>query len=104
MNKSIDITEEALDDWIAQSTNRPLVSFLDPYKKFKAPNKLIQLLKKRYNHKLVQAGKDEHLEKKMLYFDERREQMRVPNYMKPIRQGKETMKEVAFNFTKLGIY
>lgn len=28
------ITEEALDDWIFQSFNRPLMSFLDPKKKF----------------------------------------------------------------------
>jgi hypothetical protein len=28
------LTEEALDDWIFQSFNRPLLSFLDPKKKF----------------------------------------------------------------------
>ncbi len=37
-----DITEEALDDWIAQSTNRPIVSFIDPYKKFHAPESLVR--------------------------------------------------------------
>lgn len=32
-----EITEEALDDWLAQSLNRPILSFFDPYKKFSVP-------------------------------------------------------------------
>lgn len=33
----IDITDEALDDWIAQSMNRTLPEMLDPKKKFNIP-------------------------------------------------------------------
>lgn len=62
------ITEEALDDWIAQSSNRPIISYMDPYKKFNAPASLIQNFKARYRKWLVTKERDH--EKKRLYFEE----------------------------------
>eukprot|EP00825_Cyclidium_porcatum_P042439 TRINITY_DN580_c0_g1_i3.p1 TRINITY_DN580_c0_g1~~TRINITY_DN580_c0_g1_i3.p1 ORF type:complete len:520 (-),score=79.20 TRINITY_DN580_c0_g1_i3:1234-2793(-) len=62
------ITEEAIDDWIAQSSNRPIISYLDPYKKFNAPASLISNFKVRYRKWLVTKEKDQ--EKKKLYFEE----------------------------------
>ena len=64
-----EITQEALDDWIAQSLNRPIISFLDPYKRFNAPPSLIETLKVRYR-KLAKS-KQRDFQKKMLYFDDR---------------------------------
>jgi hypothetical protein len=51
MNFSLsEITEEALDDWLAQSLNRPILSFFDPYKKFSVPQSLVESFKQRYPH------------------------------------------------------
>ncbi|KAL4467256.1 hypothetical protein ABPG72_010063 [Tetrahymena utriculariae] len=71
------ITEEELDDWIAQSANRPISSYLDPYKKFSAPASLLSQLKRRYRQKfkigdpnckrLYFSSQDEKISQSRLY-------------------------------------
>lgn len=79
-----EITEEALDDWIAQSSNRPIISYLDPYKKFHAPDHLLNKIKQRYR-KLISIKDVQLDEKKRLYFEEPKHGKKVPHYMVPTR-------------------
>lgn len=72
------ITEEALDDWIAQSQNRPIISFLDPYKKFKVPDRLLVDFRQRYKKWLKTKERD--FEKKLLYFEDRKNLSQVPHH------------------------
>ena len=98
------ITEEALDEWIAQSANRPIISFLDPYKKFNAPQTLIDQLKKRWYREY--QSKEHNDEKKSLLWDLKNQKFtaRVPNYMRAIRQPKERQKDLSFDHQMLRNY
>ena len=42
------LSEEALDDWIFQNSNRPLMGYLDPKKKFGIVNSYLEEIKQRY--------------------------------------------------------
>jgi hypothetical protein len=42
------MTEEGLDDWIAQSINRNIVSMLNPQKKYNLPSGFEEELRVRY--------------------------------------------------------
>ncbi|KAL4495636.1 hypothetical protein ABPG72_014105 [Tetrahymena utriculariae] len=50
-----DITEEGLDDWIAQNMNRSIPEMLDPKKKFNIPYNYLDKLKERYPHLIPQV-------------------------------------------------
>ncbi|KRX05850.1 Cyclic nucleotide-binding protein [Pseudocohnilembus persalinus] len=94
------ISEESLDDWIAQSLNRPIVSFLDPYKKFYVPDTLLKNFKRRYK-KLYDENPDKDDQKKRLYFEQKKPSDNLPHYMRPIRQPKEMQKDLRVDFHKL---
>lgn len=68
-----DITEEGLDDWIAQSSNRNITSYLDPHRQFKAPISLVTQLRKRYKVKT----KLDYSEQKKLYFSNNEERTNI---------------------------
>ena len=68
-----DITEEGLDDWIAQSSNRNITSYLDPHRQFKAPISLVSQLRKRYKVKT----KIDYSEQKKLYFSNNEEKTNI---------------------------
>ena len=72
---------------------------MDPYKKFKAPDALILKLRKRHARLLEQ--KDIDIQRKLLYFEDKKDYVKQPHYMIPTRQPKETTKDVIFKFELL---
>ncbi|KAL4431885.1 hypothetical protein ABPG74_012697 [Tetrahymena malaccensis] len=98
-NNRIGITEEALDDWIAQSQNRPIISFLDPYKKFNVPDKLLNDFRVRYRKWLKTKERD--FEKKLLYFEDRSKINNIPHHQLPTRRPREAEKNITFRYKEL---
>ena len=71
------MTEENLDDWVAQSLNRNLGSMINPQKKFFLPAQYDEELKQRYrkNKEIRKAGDDD------TYFNSNRTQKKVKGYL-----------------------